>query len=73
MTDEEFDRQQPPRAPITGITISPEILFALTDGCQAALDAEVVSDELGERLAWASAELAARKFNRGPVIAFTPK
>ena len=60
-------------APITGITITAETLFALTDGCQAALDADICDDKLSNRLARASAELAARKFNRGSVIAFTRK
>ena len=60
-------------APITGITITPEMLFAMTDGCQAALDAGVCSDDLCDRLERVSYELAQRKFNRGPVVIQFPR
>jgi hypothetical protein len=46
------------------IALTANQFFTLTDGCEVALDAGVVNDDLADRLARVSADLRARGFSR---------
>jgi hypothetical protein len=67
----EYDSDAPPiltppkatKTPPT-IVLTAEQFFTLTDGCSAALDAGIVSDDLADRLYHVSAELRAKGFSR---------